>query len=190
MHDRAQDRETVRAAGAAAALLLENQRLDAELRARLVELGASRARLVQAADAERRSLERNLHDGAQSRLVALALTLRLARMGVAEGSDTAALLDTSIDELRQSLDELRDLARGIHPAVLSDRGLEPAVRALARALRFPWRSSAAAPVAFPLRWRPPPTSSCPRRSPTCRSTRAPSTRRSAWSASTDGCSWR
>ena len=131
MHDRAQDRETVRAAGAATALLLENQRLDAELRARLVELGASRARLVQAADAERRRLERNLHDGAQSRLVALALTLRLARMSVADGSDTAALLDTSIDELKHSLDELRDLARGIHPAVLSDRGLEPAVRALA-----------------------------------------------------------
>jgi signal transduction histidine kinase len=87
--------------------------------------------LVQAADAERRRLERDLHDGAQSRLVALALTLRLARMSVSEGSDTAALLDTSIDELKQGLDELRDLARGIHPAVLSDRGLEPAVRALA-----------------------------------------------------------
>ena len=64
-------------------------------------------------------------------MVALALTLRFARMGVSEGSDTAVLLDTCIDELRQSLDELRDLARGIHPAVLSERGLEPAVRALA-----------------------------------------------------------
>jgi signal transduction histidine kinase len=131
VHDSAQDTATVRAAGAAIALLLENQRLDAELRARLLELAASRSRLVQAADAERRRLERDLHDGAQSRLVALALTLRLARTTVSERSDTAALLDTSIDELRQSLDELRDLARGIHPAVLSDRGLEPAVRALA-----------------------------------------------------------
>ena len=131
VHDRAQDRETVRAAGAATALLLENQRLDAELRARLVELRASRARLVETADGERRRLERNLHDGAQSRLVALALNLRLARMGVIDGSDTAALLDSSIDELGQSLKELRDLARGIHPAVLSERGLEPAVRALA-----------------------------------------------------------
>ena len=131
VHDRAQDTETVRAAGAATALTLENQRLDAELRARLVELRASRARLVEAADGERRRLERNLHDGAQSRLVALALNLRLARMSVADGSDTAALLDGSIDELGQSLKELRDLARGIHPAVLSERGLEPAVRALA-----------------------------------------------------------
>jgi signal transduction histidine kinase len=137
VHDRAQDRETVRAAGAATALLLENQRLDAELRARLVELGASRTRLVQAADAERRRLERDLHDGAQSRLVALALTLRLARMSVSDGSETATLLDASIDELRRSLDELRDLARGIHPAVLSDRGLEPAVRALAARAAVP-----------------------------------------------------
>jgi len=131
VHDRAQDRATVRAAGAAAALLLDNQRLDAELRARLVELGASRARIVEAADAERRRLERDLHDGAQSRLVALALTLRLARMRMREEDETAALLDTSLDELKQSLEELRDLARGIHPGVLSERGLDPAVRALA-----------------------------------------------------------
>jgi signal transduction histidine kinase len=131
VHDRAQDTGTVRAAGTATALLLENQRLDAELRARLVELQASRARLVEAADDERRRLERDLHDGAQSRLVALALSLRLARMKESDGSDTAALLDASIDELGVSLKELRDLARGIHPAVLSERGLEPAVRALA-----------------------------------------------------------
>jgi signal transduction histidine kinase len=131
VHDRAQDTETVRAAGAATALMLENQRLDAELRARLVELRASRARLVEAADGERRRIERDLHDGAQSRLVALALNLRLARMSVSDGTDTAALLDGSIDELGQSLEELRDLARGIHPVVLSERGLEPAVRALA-----------------------------------------------------------
>ena len=137
VHDRAQDRETVRAAGAATALLLDNQRLEAELRARLVELDASRTRIVEAGDAERRRLERDLHDGAQSRLVALALTLRLTRMGVTGGTDTAALLDTCIDELRQSLDELRDLARGIHPAVLSDRGLEPAVRALAARAPLP-----------------------------------------------------
>ena len=137
VHDRAQDRETVRAAGAATALLLDNQRLEAELRARLVELDASRARIVEAGDAARRRIERDLHDGAQSRLVALALTLRLTRMGVAAGTDTAAQLDVCIDELRVSLDELRDLARGIHPAVLSDRGLEPAVRALAARAPLP-----------------------------------------------------
>jgi signal transduction histidine kinase len=137
VHDRAQDHETVRAAGAAAALLLENQRLDAELRARLVELRASRARLVEAGDAERRRLERNLHDGAQSRLVALALNLRVARMRAGDGSETAALLDASIDELKQSLAELRELARGIHPAVLSEHGLEAAVRGLAARAAVP-----------------------------------------------------
>jgi signal transduction histidine kinase len=133
VHDRAlaEDTETVRAAGAATALLLENQRLDAELRAHMVELRASRARLVQAGDAERRRLERNLHDGAQSRLVALALNLRVARAGVEDGSETAALLDSSIGELKASLAELRELAHGIHPAVLSERGLEPALRSLA-----------------------------------------------------------
>ena len=123
--------ELVRTAGAAAALALENQRLSAELRARIEELRTSRARLVEAGDAERRRLERNLHDGAQSRLVALALKLRLARMNVDPGSKAAALLDESSAELQESLDELRELARGIHPAILTDRGLEAALRALA-----------------------------------------------------------
>jgi signal transduction histidine kinase len=121
----------VRTAGAAAALALENQRLAAELRARIEDLRASRARVVQAGDAERRRLERDLHDGAQSRLVALALKLRLARMNVPDGSEAAALLDESSAELQASLDELRELARGLHPVVLTDRGLAAAVRILA-----------------------------------------------------------
>jgi len=139
VHDRAllEDSETVRAAGAATALLLENQRLDAELRAHMVELRASRARLVEAGDAERRRLERNLHDGAQSRLVALALQLRLARGHLDDDSQAAALVDDSIDELKQSLTELRELARGIHPAVLSERGLVPALRSLAARANVP-----------------------------------------------------
>jgi signal transduction histidine kinase len=123
--------QLVRAAGAAAALALENQRLSAELRARIEDLRASRARLVEATDAERRRIERDLHDGAQSRLVALALKLRLAKMKVEPGSEAAALLDESSAELQASLDELRELARGIHPAILTDHGLGPAVRALA-----------------------------------------------------------
>jgi signal transduction histidine kinase len=132
-HDPGLDEEPqlVRAAGAAAALALENQRLSAELRARIEELRASRARLVEAGDAERRRLERDLHDGAQSRLVALALKLRLAQWKVEPGSEAAALLEESSAELQASLDELRELARGIHPAILTDRGLEPALRALA-----------------------------------------------------------
>jgi signal transduction histidine kinase len=104
--------------------------LDAELRDRLVELRASRARLVEAGDAERRRLERDLHDGAQSRLVGLALQLRAARMRVKADSELAGLLDRAQDELQTSLAELRELARGIHPAVLTDRGLEPALQAL------------------------------------------------------------
>jgi signal transduction histidine kinase len=123
--------QLVRAAGAAAALALENQRLSAELRARIEDLSASRARLVEATDAERRRIERDLHDGAQSRLVALALKLRLAKMKVEPGSEAAALLDESSAELQASLDELRELARGIHPAILTDHGLRAAVRALA-----------------------------------------------------------
>jgi signal transduction histidine kinase len=139
VHDRAlaEHTETVRAAGAATALLLENQRLDAELRAHIVELRASRARIVEATDIERRRIERNLHDGAQSRLVALALNLRLGRAAVDDGSPAAALIDASIDEVRQSLEELRELARGIHPPVLSQRGLEPALRVLAARAPLP-----------------------------------------------------
>ncbi len=130
-HDPAlsEEPQLVRTAGAAAALALENQRLSAELRARIEDLRASRARLVEAGDAERRRLERDLHDGAQSRLVALALKLRLARMKAE--SPVAELLDEASAELQASLTELRELARGIHPAILTDRGLEPALRALA-----------------------------------------------------------
>jgi signal transduction histidine kinase len=104
--------------------------LDAELRARLEELRASRARIVEAGDAERRRLERDLHDGAQSRLVALKLLLSSARRR-ARGGELDAMLGEAIEELDTSLSELRELARGIHPAVLTDRGLEPALQALA-----------------------------------------------------------
>jgi signal transduction histidine kinase len=96
------------------------------------ELHASRARIVEAGDAARRKLERDLHDGAQSRLVALALLLRSARKRAGDGDPgLAALLDEAQAELKTSLDELRELARGIHPAVLTERGLEPALQALA-----------------------------------------------------------
>ena len=107
-------------------------RLDADLRARVVELRASRARLVEAGDTERRRLERNLHDGAQARLVGLALLLGHARRRVdTDPVETAALLDRAMVELKASLAELRELARGIHPAVLTERGLAPALNALA-----------------------------------------------------------
>jgi signal transduction histidine kinase len=105
-------------------------KLDAELRDRLEELRASRARLVQAGDAERRRLERDLHDGAQSRLVGLALLLRTARTRATADPELATLLDRAQEELQTSLGELRELARGIHPAVLTERGLAPALDGL------------------------------------------------------------
>lgn len=111
--------------------------LDAELRDRLEELRASRARLLEAGDAERRRLERDLHDGAQSRLVALALLLRSARTRAAGDGELAELLDRAQEELQTSLAELRELARGIHPAVLTDRGLEPALQALVARVPVP-----------------------------------------------------
>jgi signal transduction histidine kinase len=97
-----------------------------------VELEASRARIVAAGDEERRKLERNLHDGAQQRLVSLSLSLRLAQ-GRIESDPQGAhdLLEASREELAQALEELRELARGIHPAVLTDRGLAAALDALA-----------------------------------------------------------
>jgi signal transduction histidine kinase len=133
LHDEAllDQPELVRAAGAAAALALENERLDAELRARYEDLRASRARLVEASDAARRRIERDLHDGAQQRFVSLALTLRLARNRLDADSEAAALVDRGLEELDAGLSELRELARGIHPAVLSERGLAPALESLA-----------------------------------------------------------
>jgi signal transduction histidine kinase len=116
--------------------------LNAELEARLEELRASRARLVHAGDAERRRLERDLHDGAQARLVGLALLLSTARKRAAGDPDLAALLDRAHDELQTGLGELRELARGIHPAVLTDRGLEPALTALADRSPVPVRVEA------------------------------------------------
>jgi signal transduction histidine kinase len=134
IHDESlrEERALIRTIGAAAALRLENERLDAELRAKLEELRDSRARIVQAGDSERRRLERDLHDGAQQRLVALSITLRLARGQIASDPERAgALLDETAEELARATKELRELAQGIHPAVLTDRGLGAALDALA-----------------------------------------------------------
>jgi signal transduction histidine kinase len=120
------------AAGAAARMALENERLHAELRLQLEEVRASRARIVQAGDDERRRLERNLHDGAQQRLLGLGLALQLARAQLGPAADgTGTLLAEAENELRAALDELRELARGIHPAILTDQGLEAALQSLA-----------------------------------------------------------
>jgi PAS domain S-box-containing protein len=107
------------------------------------ELAASRARIVEAGDAARRRIERNLHDGAQQRLVALSLTLRLAERRLAEaGPDALELVHAASLELADALEELRELARGIHPAILTDRGLGPALEMLAGRASIPVEVSA------------------------------------------------
>jgi signal transduction histidine kinase len=95
------------------------------------ELDASRARIVEAADTARQRIERDLHDGAQQRLVALALSLRLLQSSLEADSEPARELEAARSQLEETLGELRDLARGIHPSVLTDRGLEAAVSGLA-----------------------------------------------------------
>ena len=125
--------EPIEEVASAARLALENERLQAEARAQLEDLRSSRARIVEAGDAERRRLERDLHDGAQQRLVGLSLALRLlrSRLGSDQDGELAARLDEAEAELGKAIAELRELAYGIHPAVLSDEGLAAAVEALA-----------------------------------------------------------
>ena len=117
---------------AATGLALENEQLQAELRVQLDAVQASRARIVAAGDAERRRVERDLHDGAQQRFVTLALALQLARARLDDdATDVAEMLDRAGTELERGLAELRELARGIHPTVLTEDGLAAAVGALA-----------------------------------------------------------
>jgi signal transduction histidine kinase len=123
--------ELVASVGAATALALENERLQAAVRAQLQEVTASRQRIVEAADAERRRVERNLHDGAQQRLMTLALALRRAKRQVGEDTDVVdSLLAEASAELDTAVEELRELARGIHPAILTNEGLGPALESL------------------------------------------------------------
>ena len=133
IHDALAEAEPhVQAVGAAASLALVNERLDAELRAKIDELRASRERMLRIGLEERRRLERDLHDGAQQRLVSMALNIRMARARLNEDPLAAdQLLETAGHELDSALEELRELARGIHPAVLTDRGLATALETLA-----------------------------------------------------------
>jgi signal transduction histidine kinase len=136
------------AVAAAAAITLDDARLKAESQDQLAELRASRERLVAAGDAERRRLERNLHDGAQQRLVSVALQLRMIQRRIPADPALEELLTSAGDELSQSLEELRELARGIHPAVLN-HGLSAALGSLAS------RTSVATTVTYESRERLP-----------------------------------
>jgi signal transduction histidine kinase len=136
VHDPAllDDPGLVASVATAVRLAVENERLTDQVRSQLEEVRASRARIVEAADAERRRVERNLHDGAQQRLVALSLALRRARAQLPDNAspDAVSTLDEASEQLKAALAELRSLARGIHPAILTEAGLGPALRALAR----------------------------------------------------------
>jgi signal transduction histidine kinase len=123
------------AVGSAARFALENERLHAELRLQLAELRESRARIVRAGDEERRRLERDLHDGAQQRLLGVGMALQLLR--ASRDDERQRLLDETDAEVQAALAELRELARGIHPAVLTDHGLGPAIRTLAERSPLP-----------------------------------------------------
>ena len=135
----------VEESAAAARLAFENERLEAAGRAQLLELRTSRVRLVAASDAERRRLERDLHDGAQQRLVGLTLAMRLMRSRLEPNSpsNVAANVEAAEAELHRAVVELRELASGIHPAVLTDLGLAAAIEALAEGAKTPLRLLAA-----------------------------------------------
>jgi signal transduction histidine kinase len=126
-----EERELIEAVTAAAGIALENGRLQVELKARLQELQESRVRILQAGQLERQRLERNLHDGAQQRLVALSLELGLLQATLQTDTEGAARLDRARQEVSVSLEELRAIAKGIYPAVLSAHGLAVALESLA-----------------------------------------------------------
>ncbi|MER5651200.1 histidine kinase [Streptosporangium sp. NPDC002524] len=143
--------ELVEATCAAAALALSNERLTAELRARLHQLDESRGQVLRAAETERRRLERDLHDGVQQRLLSIPMTLGLAESRLSTSPDQArALVGEAKTTTLAVLDELRALSQGIHPPVLTERGLLGAVRELAALAPVPLRLSFEVPAPLPV----------------------------------------
>jgi signal transduction histidine kinase len=141
MHDASlrDEPELLTAVTAAAEIAVQNGRLQAELLARLEELRGSRARLVDAGQKERQRLERNLHDGAQQRLIALSLELSLLKERLGSDAEAATRLDRAKREIAISLEELRDVARGLHPAVLTGHGLQVALESITAQAPIPVR---------------------------------------------------
>jgi signal transduction histidine kinase len=151
LHDSALDDEPrlLSAVVSAIGMTIENAQLQVELRARLEELRGSRARILQAEQSERRRLERDLHDGAQQRLI--ALSLELGELGDRLDGDVElrTRIDTVREEVTASLAELRDLARGIHPAAVSDHGLAVALESVATRAGIPVQLIGATPDRLP-----------------------------------------
>jgi signal transduction histidine kinase len=152
VHDAAlaENAELVQSVCAAAALTLENERLQAALRARLAELQASRARLVEATETERRRIERDLHDGTQQRLVSLAMSLGLLESKLGDDPGAAApIVREARETLALALAELRELSQGIYPSLLTERGLGAALDDLCRRAALPATLDAALPGRLP-----------------------------------------
>jgi signal transduction histidine kinase len=139
IHDPAIEAGLVQAASVAAGMAIANERLRAEVRAQLEEVRASRRRIVEAGDAARRRVERDLHDGAQQRLVGLSLGLRMLEDRCRDVPGAADDIDGLQLELRSALQELRELARGLHPQILTEEGLGAAVESLAERSAVPVR---------------------------------------------------
>jgi signal transduction histidine kinase len=176
----AEHEDLVRAVGGAAALALENERLDAELRANVQELRASRARIVESAAAARRRIERDLHDGAQQQLLAILLGLRLARSRMDDDPACAA-------DLIDAASSRAAFTRRSSPTAASARRSTRSPRGCRSRSRSPWRSTGGCPRTS----RRPPTSSRPRRSRTSLATRMRPTRGSTWPTPTarSRCWW-
>ena len=152
LHDPAlrEEEQLVESVCAAAALALENERLQAELRAHLEELTASRTRIVEAAQAERRRIERDLHDGTQQRLVSVAMTLGLADARLSADPESAQrVLRDARAGLSQALEDLRELSHGIHPGILTERGLGPALDELTTSSHLPVELTVSLPERLP-----------------------------------------
>ena len=141
VHDRSltDEPELLDAVTATAGIALENARLQAELRARLEELAGSRERVLAASQEERKRLERNLHDGAQQRLVALSLRLRMLEGRIGDDPHVRAEIDEARGEIAESLEELRAVAHGIHPAVVTGHGLAVGLQSLVARAPVPVR---------------------------------------------------
>jgi signal transduction histidine kinase len=143
------ERELLDAVTAAAGIALENSRLQAELRAQLEELHSSRLRVLTAGQRERQRLERDLHDGAQQRLVGLGLELGLLQQRVGADPEARAQVESARRGVSTALAELRDLARGLHPAVLTAHGLQVALESVAARTPLPLQLSVAVPERLP-----------------------------------------
>jgi signal transduction histidine kinase len=154
LHDPAlrEDEQLVESVCAAAGLAMENERLQAQLRARLEELTASRTRIVEATQAERRRIERDLHDGSQQQLVSVAMTLGLADSRfLAEPESAQTFLREARTGLSEALEDLRELSRGIYPGILTERGLAPALDELAARGHLPVELVVSLPERLPER---------------------------------------